>query len=482
MKCLILSENSNGTWPHLHFRSMGSYELRNRLETKGHTATIIEWFTKWSEEQLKSIINDYKPDIIATSTPFHTQDLYYLKDILKWVRDTYPDIKVIHGGSRQYDDEFEGLIDVFFLGRSMEIFDAWLDNKDLKQYTLQTEPLVLVNHQFDEFVDNPVIPKLKDEDFISSKDILGFELGVGCKFNCSFCNYELRNAKITNLADPKELHNYFLEAYEKYGVTNFFASDDTINETDTKLEILAEAIRGLPYHPQITAFARLDLVTSKPKQLKLLEEINFRSLFFGIESFNPEASKLIRKKSGIGDNIETLRKVKETCDTYTVGGMILGLNGDSEESIRSSVNQIIEEKLLSSIQYYPLSITMPEGHYDPYFASDIDKDPESFDYKIIEVSHVHHGNKQMPVYIWKSDWTDFREMGELQTSLHTEIQDKIESLNHLEYAGMYALNLHSPMYTEKARLQLQSQCYSYANALKSVYIEKKIYDLSFTNS
>ena len=42
-------------------------------------------------------------------------------------------------------------------------------------------------------------------------------------------------------------------------------------------------MRGLPYHPQITAFARLDLVTSKPKQLKLLEEINFRSLFFGIE-------------------------------------------------------------------------------------------------------------------------------------------------------------------------------------------------------
>ena len=365
MKCLILSENSNGVWPHLHFRSMGSYELRNRLEAKGHTATIIEWFTKWNKEQLKSVIDEYQPDIIATSTPFHTQDLYYLKDILTWVRKTYPDTQFIHGGSRQYDDEFEGLVDVFFLGRSMEIFDAWLDNKDLTQYILQENPLVLVNHQFDEFVDNPVIPKLKDEDFISSKDILGFELGVGCKFNCSFCNYELRNAKITNLADPKELHNYFLEAYEKYGVTNFFASDDTINETDTKLEILAEAIRGLPYHPQITAYARLDLVTSKPKQLKLLEEINFRSLFFGIESFNPEASKLIRKKSGIGDNIETLRKVKENCDTYTVGGMILGLNGDSEESIRSSVNQIIEEKLLSSIQYYPLSITMPEGHYDP---------------------------------------------------------------------------------------------------------------------
>ena len=42
MKCLILSENSNGVWPHLHFRSMGSYELRNRLEAKGHTMEARE--------------------------------------------------------------------------------------------------------------------------------------------------------------------------------------------------------------------------------------------------------------------------------------------------------------------------------------------------------------------------------------------------------------------------------------------------------
>ena len=72
MKCLILSENSNGVWPHLHFRSMGSYELRNRLEAKGHTATIIEWFTKWNKKQLKSIIETYEPDIVATSNMMMT--------------------------------------------------------------------------------------------------------------------------------------------------------------------------------------------------------------------------------------------------------------------------------------------------------------------------------------------------------------------------------------------------------------------------
>ena len=265
-----------------------------------------------------------------------------------------------------------------------------------------------------------------------------------------------------------------------------FASDDTINETDTKLEILTEAIRGLPYHPQITAYARLDLITARPQQLELFRQIQFRSIFFGIESFNTEASKLVRKKSGMGNNYETLIKIKQLCpNTYTVGGLIVGLNGDSEESIRQSVRKVIDDRLLSSVQLYPLSITKPEGNFDSYFASDMDKDPEKFDYQIIDVEHVHHGNKQLPQYIWQSDWTTFRGAADLTNEIHTAIETEIEDLNHLEYAGLYALGLHEPTYSKDSKIQLQSRCYSYSTVLKSLYIKQKLesfYDLSFTNS
>ena len=475
MKCLILSENSNGVWPHLHFRSMGPFELRKRLESKGHEATIIDWFTKWSEEKLKTVITKYKPDILATSAPFNSQDLHYLKNLMRWVKETYPDIKIIHGGTRQYDDAFKDLVDVFFLGRSMEIFDAWIDNQDISKYTVNENPLVLVNNQFNQYIDNPVIPIIKEEDFITDKDILGFELGVGCKFNCSFCNYELRNAKVSNLADPKELHEYFKEVNAKYGVTHFFASDDTINETDSKLEILVEAMSGLSYHPLISTYARLDLITGRSTQIKLFEKIQFKSLFFGIESFNPEASKLIRKKSGLGDNYATLKQLKELCpNTYTVGGLIIGLNGDSEESIRSSLNRVIEEKLLNSVQMYPLSITVPQGHYDSYFASDIDKNPESFDYKITQISHGYHGNQLMPEYRWISDWSTSLLSTRLSQNLYTEISTKLEDMGHLEYAGVHALGLYKPLSTEDERKQLKSKCFSYSDALKANYIRNKL--------
>ena len=476
MKFLILSENSNGTWPHLHFRSMGSFELRRRIENRGHSATIIDWFTHWSLDELKGVVErefagEDEP-VIAISTPFNAVDVYKIRPLLHWVLEKYPNVKIIHGGSRNYDDSLNNLIDVFFLGRSMEMFDAWLDKKDLSLYTEQTEPLVLVNHKFNEVIDNPVVPVIKDDDCLSKHDILGFEVGVGCKFNCVFCNYELRNAKITKLADPIELRNYFQKAYSKYGISNFFASDDTLNETDEKLEIVLEAISGLDYHPSITAYARLDLITSRKQQLELLGKIKFRSLFFGIESFNPDASKAVRKKSGLGNNYETLKNIRDISpDTYTVGGMIVGLNKDSEQSIFDSVDRVINEKLLSSFQFAALNITRPTGIIGADFYSDLDKDPEKFGYKTKDIIRFHHGNKKMASYNWESDWIDSKDANELTNRLHEYCKGKIDTLNHLEYAGLYALSVYNKSHIYEA---IKNRSYAYSSLLKQAYIKNKL--------
>jgi hypothetical protein len=458
---------------------MGSFELRRRIESRGHSATIIDWFTHWSEGELKEVVKKVfageTDPVIAISTPFNAIDVYNLRPVLKWALEKYPNIKIIHGGSRNYDESLSDLIDVFFLGRSMEMFDAWLDNKDLTPYIERTDPLVLANYNFNEKIDNPVVPITKDDDCLSNKDILGFEVGVGCKFNCTFCNYELRNAKITKLADPLELRNYLQEAHSKYGISNFFASDDTLNETDEKLEIVLEAMSGLDFHPEITAYARLDLITSRKQQLELLGKIKFRSLFFGIESFNPEASKAVRKKSGLGNNYETLKNIRDISpDTYTVGGMIVGLNKDSEQSIFESVDRVINEKLLSSFQFGALSITRPTGIIGADFYSDLDKDPEKFGYKIIDVINFHHGNKNMASYAWQSDWTDSTKANDLTNRLYEYCRGKIDILNHLEYAGLYSLGVYNSTHRYEA---IKNRSYTYSTLLKQQYIKNKLQTL-----
>jgi len=477
VKFLILSENSNGAWPYLHYRGMGAFELKKRVMAHGYKADIIDWFTRWDHKDLKSAIENFFVDteypVIAISTPFDHKDLGCIKEIIVWARKHYPNIKIIHGGARTFKKEYEELSDIFFLGRSMEMFDAWLMQSDVSKYKILDKPLVLINHNFDQVVDKPVLPFIDDSDCLTYRDILGFEVGVGCKFNCTFCNYELRNVKVTKLLDPYELKNYFELAHSKYGVNEFFTSDDTINETDEKLEVIAEAISGLKFHPNITSFARLDLINSRKQQQELIKRIQFRALFFGIESFNPEVSKTIRKKTGLGNTYETLAYIRDNCpNTFTIGSIIIGLNKDNLESIRLALDRVANEKLLTSIQIYPLNIVNVNGVVDPYYLSDLDKNPEKFGYKITKFNFFHRGNFTLNDLHWESDWTNYSEAVEYAEQLSNEYEKKMLVMNHFEWTGFHAMGLikdKSPIVTEI----IKSKAYNVSAQLKQQYITRK---------
>ena len=449
MKFLILCENSNGSQPYMHYRQMGAFELKRRIKKHGHEGTILEWFTHWKEEDLirtaKTYFKDTDQPVIAVSTPFGYKDLYAIESFLSWAKKEFQNIKIIHGGNRTYQDNFKNIIDVFFLGRSMEIFDRWISNQDISKYVVNKRPLVLINQNFDEKIDQPVLPDLDEDNCFTSRDILGFEVGVGCKFNCTFCNYELRGAKITKFLDPKELHNYFDLAQKKYGITHFYTSDDTINESDEKLEVILEAIEGLDYKPKITSFARLDMFSSRKQQLDMIEKIQFAALFFGIESFNPKASKLIRKKTGLDDNFETLKEIKKRCpNTYTIGSLIAGLVGDSKEHMIQSIERVIEEKLLWGLQVYPLNIASSSAVVDDYFLSDLDKNPEKFGYKTTMPIGMLPSNKDSTVMHWESDWSDTDHANELHREINEKYADDLVLMNHFEYAGFQSLGLVKP--------------------------------------
>jgi lipoate synthase len=486
MKFLILSENSNGAWPYLHYRGMGAFELKKRIKSRGYECDIIDWFTRWSHGDLKLVIENFFKDteypVIAVSTPFDHQDLGHIEEVIVWARVKYPNIKIIHGGARTFKTEYQYLADIFFLGRSMQIFDDWLDKKDISKYKINDKPLILVNHNFDQNIDNPVLPIIDDSDCLTHRDILGFEVGVGCKFNCTFCNYELRNVKITKLLDPYELKNYFTEAYSKYGIVEYFTSDDTINETDEKLEIIAEAMSGLNFHPRITAFARLDLINSRKKQQELLKQIQFRALFFGIESFNPEAAKTIRKKTGFGNIYETLGYIRDNCpDTFTIGSIIVGLNRDNLESIKSSLNRVVDEKLLTSVQIYTLNIVNANGVVDPYYLSDLDKNPEKFGYKITDFGLFHKGNHTLHDLHWESDWINYTKAEQISQSLSNEYEKKMLVMNHFEWTGFYAMGLIKSKNPVNMDV-LKSKGYSVSTQLKEQYIANKLRYLGLKQS
>ena len=69
-------------------------------------------------------------------------------------------------------------------------------------------------------MDNPVIHKFYQDDTWLPHDVPIFETGIGCKFNCTFCNYDFRNIKNPKISAVDNLVEFFNHA-NSFGITNF---------------------------------------------------------------------------------------------------------------------------------------------------------------------------------------------------------------------------------------------------------------------
>jgi hypothetical protein len=207
--------------------------------------------------------------------------------------------------------------------------------------------------------------------------------------------------------------------------------------------------------------------------MDLLERIQFFSIFFGIESFNENASKQIRKKSSIGNVYATLEELKQRCpNTFTVGGLIVGLNGDSRESIINSTNLVIENRLLDSIQAYPLSITRSNSVSDQGFHSDIDNDPEKFNYKTKKIQGLlYRDNPSTEVYDWQSDWIDANGAGMLCGEILNMCHGKVFDFNHWEYLRASSLGL---VQNKNLPISWKDHCQHLSEKFKKNYISEKL--------
>ena len=105
---------------------------------------------------------------------------------------------------------------------------------------------IYTNHDYNYDLEKPIsYSRFKPDDFLGPTDVIGFEVALGCKFNCSFCNYPLRGSKTLYMNCEEQLYYTMQHAYDEYGITHFYVADDTINEADDKLQLLVDVVKRL---------------------------------------------------------------------------------------------------------------------------------------------------------------------------------------------------------------------------------------------
>lgn len=386
-------------------RAIGAYYVTQEARALGIDSCNIDYFLDWPRELLIECIlkffdND-KDCVIGYSGSIDASGIDYYKELTQDLKKDLPQLQVMLGGFREPQGD-NSWVDILLVGRCTNILLDYLQGKDISQYQIFDNPPGYRN-PLGVISEPPVHVNCLSEDFWSSTELMTIETALGCKFNCSFCGYDYRGVRNPQLNTVDKLVESMQSAYDQGGITHFFLADDTINEVDAKLELLGEVTDQLTFTPDLMSFARLDIMGAKPHQIDLMNECNLHGLFFGIESMNPEITKSIRKGGKPEKNLETLRLLKEHMpQAFTYGNWIVGLTGDSEESIWNQVYQIVDEQLLTSAGSNALRIYSNLSNDE--IKSEFDKDPAKHGYKILKQEAISWDTIGYESDNWQNDW------------------------------------------------------------------------------
>jgi radical SAM superfamily enzyme YgiQ (UPF0313 family) len=163
--------------------------------------------------------------------------------------------------------------------------------------------------------------------------------------------------------------------------------DDTHNDSVQKLEYLYNNVYSkLPFKIKFSTYLRLDLLVAHSHTIELLKESGLVGTFFGVESFNKEANKVIGKTASKERIMENLWKCKDIWkdDVIINLGLILGLPNDTIDTCTEWLTDSLHKD--SPVDYAaiaPLQLN-PVSNADPQFQSDMELDYKKYGYTFHE--------------------------------------------------------------------------------------------------
>jgi hypothetical protein len=398
MADLILWNTLNYGSPSL-LRPVGPHQLAQWLIKHGYTVKVIDFCSVLTTNDLveitKKFVDNNTIAIGVSSTFWHPRALANEEN-------SYT-VRNPQGNTTSEEAEPSWVLDSRVLLEGMYPKLDWVLGGALSESLLQLDWTKFHGHAEDAtlkylnekrgktaLISNFEIQKLEngygDELCIQPHEVLGIELGRGCQFKCGFCRYPLLGKKKnTYLRDFDLVRLELLQNYYNFGITRYTVLDDTTNESLEKIEMLANVAQALPFKLEWVGFGRVDLIWSRRQTIQLLKDSGLRSMFFGIESFHPEACKSIGKGWSSKHGKDFLVELKDTWgkDINFHTGFIIGLPGESELDIDNSVRWCIDNNM-SSVYFAPLNIS---SRPDLLFKSEFDTNYEKYGYRFNDPSN-----------------------------------------------------------------------------------------------
>ena len=462
--CVVFNANQE-----IKRRTSGAYRFANQLEGRGWRVTVIDWVDDWPEHKLV----EYLDAVVADDTLMCAWSYTWMKPwwaghAIKQVKARYPGRKHIAGGQQFFQHHLE--LDAMLYGYAevaVPLVLDWLFDGGPKPKGKDILGGLFVDCNTDYKAMNlgDYGIDYRDDDYIQDHELLTVELSRGCKFQCKYCNYAFLGIKEDTSTEAELLRAELIDNYERFGTTNYILADDTLNDRESKLEMLGDVVQSLPFEPNFACFIRLDLTVAKPQQLKLLSRARVWNHFYGVETLNDAAGKAVAKgmpSKRIKQGMLDIRKhFMDELGLYRGSlGMIAGLPHETPESWWESEMWLRENWSDQNWQWWPLEISLDDNTATTSIFS---KEWKQHGYRQItdqqridEINTKYdrtHGGVQHKFddksLFWEADWADIGQA----TDFVWEINKCDHHSNIKKLPSFHMLN-HFPFHTPEEALQL----------------------------
>lgn len=414
----------------------GTYKIATEIRNAGYSCQVIDLFSYYSYNQLEKILDKFitKETILigfsctlmekrigAYGNPsskvynFGRSD-EEIASLLQYAKRKNTKIKAVVGGARMNLNAYWPDIEYVIVNKGdvaiIKLIEHLLYGNNLP--AVKTSPCIVIDgssddyfYTQDQFAKSSII--YQPEDIVMQGECIPIEIARGCVFKCAYCHFDLIGKKIGDWQkDAEVLRNEMMRNYELYGTTHYMFSDELVNESMPKMQMVYDVIMSLPFKITYTSYARLDLIWRYPKMRDMLLESGAVSIAFGIETMNESTGKKIGKGLGEGRIKETLAYCAETWagKVVTSSQFIIGLPGEDKDSIYRTLDYLVSDECnLDIFGFLPLFIRPAE---DGRSNSLIDKDPKKYGYTLM---------KNEP---WQGSTMNFKEAVKLVNELYTD--------------------------------------------------------------
>ena len=172
------------------------------------------------------------------------------------------------------------------------------------------------------------------QNYLGCKKMVYLYSAKGCPGNCAFCCNTSFHKSTFRMRPAEFVIHEMKYLQEHYGVDGVYFSDELWCMRREQLQAFCSAIKENGVQMHFGVQMRVGMFTEE--DYRLLYESGCRWVIFGIETGNPEMQKRIRKRLSTEKICETFEMTNRIGLT-SIGSMIIGYPGETEEQLKDSV-------------------------------------------------------------------------------------------------------------------------------------------------